>query len=73
MKERSNDDQDVVVFQWIQQLLGHNLTNGILPIPAPIVSRVFQELPNGNVHGACASQLSDVPLPFPYLRWPSSC
>ncbi len=40
----------------------------MLPIPAPIVSRVFQELPNENVNGACASQLSDVPLPFPYLR-----
>lgn len=57
-----------VVFQWIQGIILSHLNDGLLPIPAPILSRVFQELSNGKVHMDNALKISDTQFPFPYAQ-----
>lgn len=57
-----------LVFQWIQQLIVENINTGVLSIPPPILSRVFQELANGMVAFHEAIQVSTIPFPFPYAQ-----
>lgn len=57
-----------VVFYWINLLIVQNLHNGMLPIPAPIVSRVFQELSSGMVRFHECVKVLDTPFPFPYAQ-----
>eukprot|EP00928_Gymnodinium_smaydae_P080068 TRINITY_DN6386_c0_g1_i1.p1 TRINITY_DN6386_c0_g1~~TRINITY_DN6386_c0_g1_i1.p1 ORF type:complete len:587 (-),score=102.79 TRINITY_DN6386_c0_g1_i1:226-1857(-) len=62
------DTKIYVIIQWIQQLILSNLDTGILPIPPPIVSRVFQDLSTGVVTLNNARKISDTPFPFPYAQ-----
>mmetsp|Transcript_25151 Transcript_25151/g.55134 ORF Transcript_25151/g.55134 Transcript_25151/m.55134 type:complete len:432 (-) Transcript_25151:113-1408(-) len=57
-----------VVFQWIQVTIVDNVKTGLLSIPPPILSRVFQQLGTGMVVFHDASKISEVPLPFPYAQ-----
>jgi len=57
-----------LVFQWIQELIVENIDTGVLSIPPPILSRVFQELANGMVAFHDAVKVSSVPFPFPYAQ-----
>lgn len=36
-----------VLLQWVQRLIVENSRNGVLDIPAPILSRVFQDYDSG--------------------------
>eukprot|EP00929_Paragymnodinium_shiwhaense_P112018 TRINITY_DN8026_c0_g1_i1.p1 TRINITY_DN8026_c0_g1~~TRINITY_DN8026_c0_g1_i1.p1 ORF type:complete len:651 (+),score=93.66 TRINITY_DN8026_c0_g1_i1:245-1954(+) len=55
-------------FQWIQQLIVENIATGVLSIPPPILSRVFQELANGMVQFHEGVKISTIPFPFPYAQ-----
>lgn len=57
-----------LVFGWIQMLVVHNISTGVLSIPPPILSRAFQELANGMVQFHEAMKISTVPFPFPYAQ-----
>eukprot|EP00746_Dinoflagellata_sp_MGD_P146259 gnl/MRDRNA2_/MRDRNA2_78761_c0_seq1.p1 gnl/MRDRNA2_/MRDRNA2_78761_c0~~gnl/MRDRNA2_/MRDRNA2_78761_c0_seq1.p1 ORF type:complete len:530 (+),score=50.78 gnl/MRDRNA2_/MRDRNA2_78761_c0_seq1:76-1665(+) len=57
-----------VVFQWIQGTILSHIKDGILPVPPPILSRVFQELSNGKVHMDNALKISHTLFPFPYAQ-----
>eukprot|EP00931_Biecheleriopsis_adriatica_P094009 TRINITY_DN67712_c0_g1_i1.p1 TRINITY_DN67712_c0_g1~~TRINITY_DN67712_c0_g1_i1.p1 ORF type:complete len:524 (+),score=66.32 TRINITY_DN67712_c0_g1_i1:62-1633(+) len=57
-----------VVMLWMQQLILENADNGTLHVPAPILSRVFQELSNGMVAIADAQKITDIPFPFPLAQ-----
>lgn len=57
-----------MVFQWIQQLIVENIDNNVLRIPAPILSRAFQEIANGMIAFHDAMKISTVPFPFPYAQ-----
>jgi len=57
-----------LVFQWIQSVIVENIRTGVLSIPPPILSRVFQELANGMVALHEASKISTIPFPFPYAQ-----
>lgn len=57
-----------LIFQWIQQLIVENIKVGVLSIPAPILSRSFQEMANGMVAFHDAMKISYVPFPFPYAQ-----
>lgn len=63
-----------LTFQWIQQLIVQSIHNptagktGVLTIPPPILSRVFQELSSGMVCLQEAIAVSSVPFPFPYAQ-----
>jgi len=57
-----------VLIQWIQQMILHNLDTGVIATPAPIVSRVFQDLSTGVVITNNVSKVSHTPFPFPYAQ-----
>lgn len=57
-----------LIFQWIQQLIVQNVSNGVLSIPPPLLSRSFQELSNGMVAFHEALKISVIPFPFPYAQ-----
>lgn len=66
--DTGEDTKIYVTIQWIQQLILANLNTGILPVPAPIISRVFQDLSTGIVTLNNARKISDTPFPFPYVQ-----
>jgi len=57
----NNINRVQVVMHWIQELVTANIDTGILPIPAPILTRVYQDLSRGLVLQHDARNLSDVP------------
>eukprot|EP00931_Biecheleriopsis_adriatica_P077191 TRINITY_DN50801_c0_g1_i1.p1 TRINITY_DN50801_c0_g1~~TRINITY_DN50801_c0_g1_i1.p1 ORF type:complete len:395 (-),score=64.78 TRINITY_DN50801_c0_g1_i1:43-1227(-) len=56
-----------VVLQWIQQLIVKAWHNDVFGVPAPILSRAFQEVGLGMVHYHEALKITQVPFPFPYM------
>jgi len=65
---RMSQDRCEVLLQWVQRLVVMNVSNGVLPIPPPILSRVFQELSRGMVNLQNARKLREFPFPFPYAQ-----
>lgn len=57
-----------LVFQWIQLVIVENMSTGVLNIPPPMLSRVFQELAGGRVAFVDALQIACIPFPFPYAQ-----
>lgn len=57
-----------LLYQWIQQVVVENIKAGVLDIPAPILTRTFQEMGSGMVALSEAIKISSVPLPFPYVQ-----
>jgi len=65
---RDSDSKVELVYQWIQHLLVDNIDTGILSIPAPLLSRVFQEINDGMIQFHQAIKISTIPFPFPYAQ-----
>ncbi|CAE7336185.1 unnamed protein product [Symbiodinium natans] len=63
---RDLDDKEEVIQQWIQRSIVLRMADGVLPVPPPVVSRVFQELSRGIVNLQNARKIADFPFPFPY-------
>eukprot|EP00929_Paragymnodinium_shiwhaense_P099943 TRINITY_DN61889_c0_g1_i1.p1 TRINITY_DN61889_c0_g1~~TRINITY_DN61889_c0_g1_i1.p1 ORF type:complete len:462 (+),score=99.50 TRINITY_DN61889_c0_g1_i1:169-1554(+) len=63
-----NLDKAEVVLHWVQRLVVLNHANGVLPVPAPVLSRVFQELGSGIQEWQSAVKIASVPFPFPYAQ-----
>eukprot|EP00929_Paragymnodinium_shiwhaense_P113313 TRINITY_DN8158_c0_g2_i1.p1 TRINITY_DN8158_c0_g2~~TRINITY_DN8158_c0_g2_i1.p1 ORF type:complete len:539 (+),score=82.79 TRINITY_DN8158_c0_g2_i1:78-1694(+) len=61
-------DKCEVILHWIQRLIVQNHYSGVVPIPPPILSRVFQELGNGILDIQGARKIADYPFPFPYAQ-----
>merc|ERR1719486_130150 len=57
-----------VITQWMQSSIVSHMNSGVLPVPPPILSRVFQELSNGIVFLSSAQKLMEIPFPFPYAQ-----
>jgi len=57
-----------VVLNWIKVYTLENFNNGVLAVPAPILTRVFQELGAGLVRCYNAQQIVIWPFPFPYTQ-----
>eukprot|EP00971_Amphidinium_carterae_P027973 550732-Amphidinium_carterae.1 len=57
-----------LVYQWIQSSVIEAEASGILTVPAPIMTRSFQELSAGMVCMHDAMKVADTPFPFPYLQ-----
>ncbi|CAE7382668.1 icmt [Symbiodinium sp. KB8] len=60
------DDREEVIQQWIQRSVVLRMADGILPVPPPVISRVFQEMSRGIVNLQNARKIADFPFPFPY-------
>jgi hypothetical protein len=61
-------DRCEVVMQWVQRLIKDALESGVVNIPAPILSRVFQELSRGIVNVRNVQKIAEIPFPFPYTQ-----
>jgi len=63
---RQTDMKIDYVYHWIQTSIIEAEACGILAAPAPILSRVFQEMNSVMLHYHEARQLSEAPFPAPY-------
>jgi len=57
-----------VIYQWINGLAVESINSGLLAAPAPIVSRVFQELELSRTELHRVLQVTGIPIPFPYAQ-----
>jgi len=57
-----------IIIQWIKVLVLQSLESEVLNVPAPILTRVFQEMGSGLVHYHEALQIVIWPFPFPYAQ-----
>jgi len=57
-----------VIIHMIQVLIVENQDNGVLKIPPPILSRVFQTISRGQVNLANCKKITATLFPFPYAQ-----
>jgi len=57
-----------LILQWIMGIIVAHIKTGVLSIPPPILSRVFQQIGNGMVALHQAIKISTIPFPFPYAQ-----
>jgi len=58
-----------VVHQWITELIVEHMHTGVLKhIPPPVLTRVFQEIAQGNQGFQSALTITNVPVPLPYSQ-----
>mmetsp|Transcript_102241 Transcript_102241/g.305225 ORF Transcript_102241/g.305225 Transcript_102241/m.305225 type:complete len:443 (-) Transcript_102241:54-1382(-) len=62
------DCKVALLLQWMLVLIVTNIKTGVLSIPPPILSRVFQQIGNGMVALHQAIKISTIPFPFPYAQ-----
>eukprot|EP00929_Paragymnodinium_shiwhaense_P028065 TRINITY_DN16343_c0_g3_i2.p1 TRINITY_DN16343_c0_g3~~TRINITY_DN16343_c0_g3_i2.p1 ORF type:complete len:574 (-),score=47.38 TRINITY_DN16343_c0_g3_i2:276-1997(-) len=65
-------DKCEVILHWVQRILVEKHWDGLVNVPAPILTRVFQELGSGlrDIQGAV--RIASYPFPFPYAQTLSS-
>jgi len=54
--------------QWVQRSIVKSVTNDLLPIAPPIMSRAFQQLGDGYTNLIDAQKITDIPFPFPFAQ-----
>ncbi|CAE6926677.1 unnamed protein product [Symbiodinium sp. CCMP2592] len=69
LAERGNRQQTETVLLWIERLILDADRDKTLDVPAPILSRAFQELSRGMVSVTDLRKIRDVPFPFPYSQF----
>jgi len=57
-----------LTYQWIQALIVHSMTSGLLNVPPPILTRVLQQMTNGMVNYNSVLDIISIPFPFPYAQ-----
>lgn len=57
-----------VILHLVQTLITNALSDGLIPIPPPILSRVYQTLSRGFVNLLNAKKIADTRFPFPYAQ-----
>lgn len=61
-------NRDEVIIHLIQNLIIANQETGVLKIPPPILSRVFQTISRGQVNLANCKKITFTLFPFPYAQ-----
>lgn len=62
------DERCDVLLQWVRKLVVKNMSNGVILVPPPILTRVFQELSRGVVSAKDVQKIAEFPFPFPYRQ-----
>lgn len=57
-----------LTYQWINNLVIMEIPSGLLNVPPPILSRIFQEMEKAMVEHNNIVQLMTIPFPFPYSQ-----
>lgn len=65
-------EKTLIILQWMQQLIFQSYQSGVLDVPPPILTRVFQELSVGIVGVTDAQKISDIQFPFPLAQMVST-
>jgi len=65
---KTTTEKSEVILQWVQRLVVTGINTGVVPVPAPIVTRVFQELSRGIVTVQNARKIAEFLFPFPYAQ-----
>mmetsp|Transcript_29898 Transcript_29898/g.69552 ORF Transcript_29898/g.69552 Transcript_29898/m.69552 type:complete len:553 (+) Transcript_29898:228-1886(+) len=68
MKTEHQFDMVEILQHLIKVLITHNLDIGVLTVPPPILSRVYQTLSRGFVDLLNAKKIRDTHFPFPYVQ-----
>lgn len=66
--EEAQGNKVQVIMSWIKVYIAAAFDCGLLNVPAPILTRVFQELGAGQVRYHDAQQVAIWPFPFPYTQ-----
>ena len=66
---KSSPDRCETVLLWLERFIIEADKNKTLDVPAPILSRAFQELSRGMVGVTNVRKIRDVPFPFPYSQF----
>lgn len=56
----------LLVFQWLNNLIVDEISTGVLNIPAPLLTRVFQAMNAAMLSYHDAKKYANTPFPFPY-------
>lgn len=65
---KASSSKAELVFLWIQSMILTSVGEGLVPVPPPILTRVFQNLGNGRIAFNDALQITSIPFPFPYAQ-----
>merc|ERR1712032_299320 len=57
-----------LVYMWLTGFVVKNIKNGLLNVPPPILSRVFQELEKAMIEYSQLVEVMKIPFPFPYAQ-----
>lgn len=63
-----SEQRVAMVSGWLMRLLVRRRRRGGISHDAPIVSRIYQVISDGNMHFYAALKVSDTPFPFPYAQ-----
>eukprot|EP00736_Rhodelphis_marinus_P008319 Rmarinus@m.20997 len=62
------EDRQYLVMMWVNEELCARYKQGGLGLPAPLLTRIFQELSNGTLGYNQAVKIVETPFPFPYTQ-----
>jgi len=57
-----------LVYHWLSALIVEDMKSGVLSVPPPILTRVFQELERAMTEYNQTYQITKIPFPFPYAQ-----
>lgn len=64
----SSPDRVEVLVMWFEHVVIDHMHSGIINVPAPILTRVFQELNGGMVRLKSAMKIRQIPVPYPMVQ-----
>jgi len=57
-----------VIMSWMNRIIVNNINSGVLSVPHPVITRVFQELGLGFVNHNNVRKIREFAFPFPYAQ-----
>eukprot|EP00930_Biecheleria_cincta_P083503 TRINITY_DN7306_c0_g2_i1.p1 TRINITY_DN7306_c0_g2~~TRINITY_DN7306_c0_g2_i1.p1 ORF type:complete len:523 (-),score=73.54 TRINITY_DN7306_c0_g2_i1:62-1630(-) len=68
LRHREDLEKAQIVYRWITCLVVRHIKLGILNVPPPILTRVFQQMELGMVNFNLIVQIMTIPFPFPFAQ-----
>jgi predicted membrane chloride channel (bestrophin family) len=68
LRYRDDLEKAEIVYRWITCLIIQQISSGVLNVPPPILTRVFQQMENGIVNFNLIVQIMTIPFPFPFAQ-----
>jgi len=68
LKICKGEERLFIICQWIQVLIIQGMSSGVLNVPPPVLSRVFQSLEKSKCSFHQFLQIVKIPFPYPYAQ-----